>query len=181
VLVDVAQQRYRNVFIGLVCALAVWTCAAGPCPQRVAAAETQSPDTDAPSSDPRGNAPPLHLLTYDHGGLVLWGWEHFRERLRNAVEWLDRYPSFKIGLDNEAYTYDALAEEHPEVLDQLRAYLKRYKGRFGIGTCTYGQPLSVFINEESNIRQIEYALEADRRHFGTAPKVYLMSEHAMHS
>jgi hypothetical protein len=39
----------------------------------------------------------------------------------------------------------------------------------------------VFINEESNIRQISYALEADRRHLGCAPDVYLMSEHAMHS
>jgi alpha-mannosidase len=59
--------------------------------------------------------------------------------------------------------------------------LKRYKGRFGIGTCTYGQPLSCFINEESNIRQLQYGLETTRRHLGTAPDIYLMSEHAMHS
>jgi hypothetical protein len=26
-----------------------------------------------------------------------------------------------------------------------------------VGTCTYGQPLSTYINEESNIRQIHYA------------------------
>ncbi len=126
-------------------------------------------------------ASPLYLLSYDHGGVVLWGQEHFLKHLRNAVEWLDRYPSFKIGLENEAYTYDYLAEHNPEVLKEIREYLKRYPGRFGIGTCTYGQPLSVFINEESNIRQIGYALEADRRHFGCAPVVYLMSEHAMHS
>jgi len=124
---------------------------------------------------------PLYLLTYDHGGIVLWGQEHFVKHLRNAIEWLDRYPGFKIGLDNEAYTYDYLAEHGPEVLDEMRGYLKRYVGRFGIGTCTYGQPLSVFINEESNIRQIGYALEADRRYLGCAPDVYLMSEHAMHS
>ncbi|HUU20419.1 MAG TPA: hypothetical protein VMW72_24940 [Sedimentisphaerales bacterium] len=126
-------------------------------------------------------ASPLYLLTYDHGGVVLWGQEHFLEHLRSAVEWLDRYPSFKIGLENEAYTYDYLAEHNPEVLKEICEYLQRYPGRFGIGTCTYGQPLSVFINEESNIRQIGYALEADRRHFGCAPNVYLMSEHAMHS
>jgi len=123
----------------------------------------------------------FYLLTYDHGGVVLWGQEHFLKHLRNAVEWLDRYPSFKIGLENEAYTYDYLAEHNPEVLEEIRGYLKRYPGRFGIGSCTYGQPLSVFINEESNIRQIGYALEADRCHFGCAPDVYLMSEHAMHS
>ncbi len=127
------------------------------------------------------SAEPLYLLTYDHGGLVLWGRDHFVKYLHSAVDWLDRYPSFKIGLDNEAYTYDKLAEQDPAVLEEIRGYLSKYKGRFGIGTCTYGQPLSVFVNEESNIRQIEYALAADRKYFGVAPDVYLMSEHAMHA
>ena len=124
---------------------------------------------------------PLYLLTYDHGGLVLWGRDHFLKYLHSAVDWLERYPGFKIGLDNEAYTYDQLAEQDPTVIEEIRGYLSKYRGRFGIGTCTYGQPLSVFINEESNIRQIEYALAADRKYFGYAPDVYLMSEHAMHA
>jgi alpha-mannosidase len=124
---------------------------------------------------------PLYLLTYDHGGLILWGIDHLAARLRDALAWLDRYPGFKIGLENEAYTYDSLAEHDPKLLAEIRAALQRYAGRFGIGTCTYGQPLSTFINEESNIRQIAYALEADRRHFGCSPETYLMSEHAMHS
>ncbi len=58
---------------------------------------------------------PLYLLTYDHGGLVLWGRDHFVKYLHSAVDWLDRYPGFKIGLDNEAYTYDKLAEQDPAV------------------------------------------------------------------
>jgi Glycosyl hydrolase family 57 len=134
-----------------------------------------------PSNRRSRTASPLYLLTYDHGGVVLWGPEHFLEHLRNAAEWLDRYPDFKIGLDNEAYTYDYLAEHSPKVLQTIRDYLKRYRGRFGIGTCTYGQPLSTFINGESNIRQIGYAIETDRRRLGWTPEVYLMSEHAMHS
>jgi hypothetical protein len=101
--------------------------------------------------------------------------------MRDAVQWLDRYPGFKIGLENEAYTYDYLAEHQPAVLEEIRGYLKKYKGRFGIGTCTYGQPLSTYINEESNIRQIHYAQRANRKHFGVTPGTYLMSEHAMHS
>lgn len=124
---------------------------------------------------------PLYMLTYDHGGVIGWGPEHFLRNLRNAITWLEKYPSFKIGLDNEAYTYDYLSEVSPSILKELREYLAIYKGRFGIGTCTYGQPLSCFINEESNIRQIGYALETDRRLFGSAPDIYLMSEHAMHS
>jgi len=123
----------------------------------------------------------MYMLTYDHGGLVLWGTDHFAKYLHSAIEWLDRYPGFKIGLDNEAFTYDFLKQNDTALLGELKSYLKKYNGRFGIGTCTYGQPLSQFINEESNIRQIEYALETDQSVFQYTPSVYLMSEHAMHS
>jgi alpha-mannosidase len=122
-----------------------------------------------------------YMLTYDHGGLILWGSDHFRERLQNAIEWLDKYKSFKIGLDNEAYIYDYFAENEPALLDELKGYLIKYKGRFGIGSSTYGQPLSQFINDESNIRQFSYALEAEKKYLNYRPPVYLMSEHAMHS
>ncbi|UCG57777.1 MAG: hypothetical protein JSU70_23295 [Phycisphaerales bacterium] len=150
-----------------------------PAAYAVTAGEPAVKTSPSPSEDSARS--PLYMLTYDHGGLVLWGREHFEEHLSEATLWLDRYPSFKIGLDNEAYTYDQLATEYPATLEKIRRCLKAYSGRFGIGTCTYGQPLSVFINEESNIRQIGYALEADRKHLGCAPSVYLMSEHAMHS
>ena len=122
-----------------------------------------------------------YMLTYDHGGLILWGSEHFMERLRNAIEWLDKYPSFKIGLDNEAYIYDHFAESEPAIMAELQGYLLKYKGRFGIGSSTYGQPLSQFINDESNIRQISFALEAEQKYFSYKPPVYMMSEHSMHS
>jgi len=122
-----------------------------------------------------------YMLTYDHGGLILWGEEHFRERLKNAVEWLNKYPSFKIGLDNEAQVYDYFAVHNTSILNELKKYLVQYKGRLGIGSCTYGQPLSVFISDESNIRQIYYALETEKKLFNYRPPIYLMSEHAMHS
>jgi alpha-mannosidase len=127
------------------------------------------------------DTPPVYLLTYDHGGLILWGADHFRGELRRAMTWLERYPGFKIGLDNEAYVYDYLAEHDPTLLAELQGDLKKYSGRFGIGTCTYGQPLSAFINDESNIRQIGYAIKTDQKQLGYTPVVYLMSEHAMHS
>ncbi|HLF34495.1 MAG TPA: hypothetical protein VI583_09665 [Cyclobacteriaceae bacterium] len=38
----------------------------------------------------------VYMLTYDHRGVILWGSEHFRERLRNAVSWTDRYRGFRI-------------------------------------------------------------------------------------
>ena len=158
----------------------IQTLATGMMACLIAMASSAADLTPAASTLP-AKAEPLYLLTYDHGGLVLWGHDHFAERLRNAVSWLDKYPSFKIGLDNEAYTYDALAEQNPQLLEDMRGWLKRYAGRFGIGTCTYGQPLSAFINEESNVRQLVLAIRADQRHFNYTPTLYLMSEHAMHS
>ncbi len=124
---------------------------------------------------------PMYMLTYDHGGLILWGSEHFRERLRDASTWLDRYPGFKIGIDNEAHMYDLTAATDPALLGEINSMLRDYPGRFGIGSSTYGQPLSQFICEESNIRQVGYALKSMQEHFGFKPSVYLMSEHAMHS
>ncbi|MFC2123179.1 glycosyl hydrolase-related protein [Bacteroidota bacterium] len=123
----------------------------------------------------------VYMLTYDHGGLILWGSDHFQERLQNAISWLDKYPSFKIGLENEGQIYDYFNDHEPQLLEEINEYLQKYRGRFGIGSCTYGQPLSTFINEESNIRQIDYALKASEKYFDYRPPVYLMSEHAMHS
>lgn len=65
--------------------------------------------------------------------------------------------------------------------NRIPTSVQKYKGRFALGSCTYGQPLSQFVNDESNIRQIQYALNAERKYFNYWPPVYLLSEHAMHS
>ena len=72
----------------------------------------------------------MYMLTYDHGGLVLWGTDHFAKYLHSATDWLDHYPGFKIGLDNEAYTYDFLKQNDTALPGELKGYLKRYSGRF---------------------------------------------------
>ena len=123
---------------------------------------------------------PMYLMSYDHGGYILWG-PHFINSLKTSVEWMEKYPKFKIGQDNESYCYDRYAAENPEIIDKLRELLEKYPGRFSIGSSTYGQPLSVFISEESNVRQLTEAIRADLEHLGTRPYVYTISEHALHS
>lgn len=123
---------------------------------------------------------PVFLLTYDHGGYILWG-PNFNERIESAIEWLTKYPGFKIGLDNEAFAYDKYAESNPEIIDSIRDMLVKFKGRFAIGSSTYGQPLSVFVNEESNVRQLVYAIRTNLKYFGATPPVFAISEHALHS
>jgi len=120
----------------------------------------------------------VYVVSYDHGGLVLWGYEHFLQHLRDTLGWLDRHPKLKMGLDNEAWTYDWLAENRPAVLAELRQALQHYQGRFGIATCTYGQPLAAFLLEESNIRQIALGIETTRACLGYEVSVYAFSEHA---
>ncbi len=112
-----------------------------------------------------GDPDTVYMLTYDHGGLVLWGIDHFTKYLRSAIEWMDRYPSFKIGLENEAYTYDYMAEHEPKLLEEVRGCLARYRGRFGIGTCTYGQPLST-------VHQRGIQRTADRVCAGGGPEAF---------
>jgi alpha-mannosidase len=141
----------------------------------------QSIKTNSESAQEVNSTLPVYLITYDHGGVVPWGTSHFTKYLRSAADWLERYPEFKIGLDNEAYAYDYLNENDTSLLSELKGNLTKYRGRFGIGSSTYGQPLSQFINEESNIRQIGYAINTEQAVLGCRPSVYIMSEHAMHS
>lgn len=122
----------------------------------------------------------LYLLSYDHGGYILWGTK-VKDRLQNAFDWLEKYPGFRVGLDFESYAYDAFEKEDPSVNEMIRAALKKYPGRFGIGSSTYGQPLSMFLSEESNARQLIYAVRSNLRHFGCTPPVYSISEHALHN
>ena len=61
-------------------------------------------------------AEPTYLLTYDHIGQILWGPKRYADKLHSAVSLLERYPAFKIGEDNEDYTYDAFDEDNPALL-----------------------------------------------------------------
>jgi len=78
---------------------------------------------------------PMYLLSYDHGGYVLWG-EHLEAQLASAYDWLAKYPGFKIGLDNECFAYDIYSEIAPHIMDGIKEALKKYKGRFA-KVCRY--------------------------------------------
>ena len=121
---------------------------------------------DSGSADDFAPADLCYVVSYDHGGLVLWGYDHFVRHLREMLAWLDRHPKLKMGLDNEAWMYDWLAENQPAVLAEIRQALAKYPDRLGIATCTYGQPLANYLLDESNIRQIALGLETTRERLG---------------
>ena len=125
--------------------------------------------------------PVVYAATYDHLGVILWGTERLRRSLDEEVGRLERWPGFRVGWDHEAYTYDHLAENEPDLLAEMRQALDRFDGRLDVASCTYGQPLSVFIDGESNVRQLTMAIDTVERRLGRSPRVYLMSEHAFHA
>ena len=149
----------------LVCAVA-WF---GPLANATSLAAPASP------SDANGTC---YVVSYDHGGLVLWGYDHFLEHFRELNGWLDRHPKLRMGLDNEAWMYDWLADNQPAVLVEMRDALRKYRGRLAIGSCNYGQPLAAWLTEESNIRQIGFALETVHERLGSDLSIYSWSEHA---
>lgn len=122
----------------------------------------------------------MYIMTYDHGGFVLWQ-EKVAPQLKQALSWLEKYPKFKVGLDYEAFTFDEMAKTAPEIVELIAESLKKYPGRFGLGSTTYGQPLSLFISEESNARQLSYAVRSNLKHFGQTPPVYCISEFALNN
>jgi hypothetical protein len=124
--------------------------------------------------------PPVYAAYYAHCGIILWGLKGLKSILETQYTNLERFPDYRCGWDHEAYTYDYLAENDPKTLIDMVDALKRFSGRLGVGSSTYGQPLSAFIDGESNIRQLTFAMDTTEKHLGYPISVYIMSEHPFH-
>ena len=122
----------------------------------------------------------LHILTYDHGGYVLWK-DEVKPRLLSIFEWLEKYPKLRIGLDYESFTFDEFSRCDYEVVALIGRLLEKYPDRVGLGATTYGQPLALTINDESNARQLLYAVRTNLDYFNVTPDVYAISEFALHN
>lgn len=122
----------------------------------------------------------LYILTYDHGGYVLWK-DAVKPRITELFEWMKKYPKLRIGLDYESFTFDEFSECDPEVVNLIQKLVNDYPDRVGLGATTYGQPLSLTISDESNARQLIYAIRTNMKYFGKTPEVYAISEFALNN
>ena len=122
----------------------------------------------------------LYILTYEHGGYVLWK-DEVKPRLLKIFDWLEKYPKLRIGLDYESFTFDEFSKCDKEVVELTQKLLKKYPDRVGLGATTYGQPLSLTINDESNARQLSYAVKTNLKYFNKTPDVYAISEFALNN
>ena len=122
----------------------------------------------------------LYILTYDHGGYVLWK-DAVKPRIEELFEWMEKYPKLRIGLDYESFTFDEFSKCDPEVVTLITKLIEKYPDRVGLGATTYGQPLSLTISEESNARQLTYAIRTNLKYFKKTPDVYAISEFALNN
>ena len=67
----------------------------------------------------------LYILTYDHGGYVLWK-DRVKPRLKEISGWMEKYPKLRIGLDYESFTFDEFSRCDPEVVEMTGDLLKKY-------------------------------------------------------
>ncbi len=122
----------------------------------------------------------LYILTYDHGGYVLWK-DAVRPRITELFDWMKKYPKLRIGLDYESFTFDEFSKCEPDLVELIQKLVADYPDRVGLGATTYGQPLSLTISEESNARQLIYAVRTNLKYFGKTPDVYAISEFALNN
>ncbi|MCX7682087.1 MAG: hypothetical protein N2508_09025 [Anaerolineae bacterium] len=141
---------------------------------------------------PRHPAPagPLYLVDGYHGGVVFWDWlalpggglwylYNWPLCLQPALERALRDGRFRVTLDLDGWTYEDMADQAPEAIQQMREALRL--GRLEVVNGTYGQPLAHSVSGESFIRQLFYGLEAIRRVLGTEVTIFYSQEPAYFS
>ncbi len=98
---------------------------------------------------------------------------------RDILNTMRRIPAWKLGLDIEPESWDALLRDDPESYRELKAYLESPQPipRIELLGATFSQPYGWAVNGESNIRQLTRGLEMLRRHFPKAPvETYAVQE-----
>ncbi len=89
---------------------------------------------------------------------------------RDILNTMRRIPAWKLGLDIEPESWDALLLDDPEAYRELKAYLESAQPipRIELLGATFSQPYGWAVNGESNIRQLTRGLGMLRRHFPRA-------------
>ncbi len=91
---------------------------------------------------------------------------------RDIMNAMRDIPAWKLGLDIEPESWDALLRDDPVSYRELKAYLESPDPlpRIEMVGGTFSQPYGWAVNGESNVRQFTRGIEIIRRHF---PKAFL--------
>jgi hypothetical protein len=83
--------------------------------------------------------------------------EDYADRLRRNLAALSKYPDLKLNFDSSGVELDDIAKRYPDILEQMREFVKTDRLTFLNGT--YSQPHLQNFGLESMIRQFEYGME----------------------
>jgi len=104
--------------------------------------------------------------------------EAYIQRIRENLAALERYSRLKLGYEWSAVELELLAQDAPEVLQDMRSYAN--KGRVCFYNGTYAQPHLQILSSESNLRQFQFG-QRTYQELGLKPvRVYAHQEASVH-
>ncbi|ACT02827.1 glycoside hydrolase family 38 C-terminal domain-containing protein [Paenibacillus sp. JDR-2] len=95
----------------------------------------------------------------------------------DVIRRLEQDPNWKLSLDTEPISWEALRRTDPRSYDAIKEYLQSHAGRVEMVAGSYAQPYGWVIGGESNIRQLIRGREVIQEHFpGIAVDTYASQE-----
>jgi len=79
--------------------------------------------------------------------------EAYIDRVRQNLQALERYPQLKLGYEWSGVELELLAQDAPEMIEQMRGYAAA--GRLSFYNGTYAQPHLQILSPEANLRQFQ--------------------------
>ena len=106
------------------------------------------------------------------------GIERYIERVQQNLAALRRYPTIKIGFEWSGLELELLANEAPDVFEEMCALAR--EGRIAFYNGTYAQPHLQTLSSEANLRQFEYGARVYRELCHRPVSVYAHQEASVH-
>ena len=100
------------------------------------------------------------------------------DRVRQNLASLERYPHLKLGYEWSGIELELLAQDAPDVLEQMRDYAQESRVQFYNGT--YAQPHLQILSSEANLRQFEFGLDTYRAYGLGRVLAYVHQEASVH-
>jgi alpha-mannosidase len=104
--------------------------------------------------------------------------ELYIERVRRNLTALRQYPQLKVGYEWSGLELELLAQDAPEVFQEMCSLAQ--EGRIAFYNGTYSQPHLQTLSSESNYRQFEYGAQVYRELCGQQVRTYAHQEASVH-
>ena len=104
--------------------------------------------------------------------------ERYVERIRENLATLRQYPQLKIGFEWSGLELELLADDAPDVFQEMCDLAKAGQTTFYNGT--YAQPHLQMLSSEANYRQFEYGMKVYRERCDWQIRTYLHQEASVH-